>query len=120
MERSILLCCLFAVVAADPVVEGSLGKIAGRIDTLFDVEIEAFLGIPFAKAPIGKLRFALPEPFGVVGDLNATEYGPACAQFPIMYFKGSEEEDCLTLNVFRKQGTTKDDKKAVSSFSFLM
>lgn len=114
MERAILLCSLFALAFADPVVEGTLGRITGKLDNLFDVEIEAFLGIPYAKPPVETLRFALPQPYGPVGNLNATEYGAECPQLPMWGWNGSEVEDCLFLNVFRKSGTKKDDKKAVS------
>lgn len=118
MGPVILLCCSLALAAAEPTVEGSLGKISGRIDTILDINIDAFLGIPFAKPPVGELRFALPQPFGAVGDFKADKYGAVCTQRPL-YVLGhaSEEEDCLFLNVFRKSGTTKDDKKAVSQIS---
>lgn len=118
MGPVIVLCCVLALVAAEPTVEGPLGKISGKINNILDVDIEAFLGIPFAKPPEGELRFALPQPFGPVGDLQADKYGSACPQRPILVIgTASEDEDCLFLNVYRKSGTTKDDRKAVSLIS---
>lgn len=110
------LCFLFGVLG-DPIVEGDLGKISGTISKVLDHDVEAFLGIPYAKPPVGDLRFALPETFGRVGDLDATEYGPSCPQlnpWPELSGNGLIQEDCLYLNVFRKHGTSKSDKKAVS------
>lgn len=110
------MCSVFALASAEPTVEGSLGKISGKIDTILGESVEAFLGIPYAKPPVGKLRFALPEPYGAVGSLQAIRYPPDCPQLPLFGFvRYSDEEDCLHLNVFRKRGTTKDDKKAVSA-----
>ena len=115
MGPAIVLCCLLSLAAAEPTVEGSLGKISGKIDKILDVDIDAFLGIPYAKPPVGELRFALPQPFGAVGNFQADKYGAKCTQRPLHILVGaSEEEDCLFLNVYRKSGTTKDDRKAVS------
>lgn len=63
----------------------------GRID---------YLGIPYAEAPVGDLRFkrSVPKtPWD--GVIDAYEYGPA----PIQYNNGRimGEEDCLTVNVQR-------------------
>lgn len=60
-----------------------------------------FLGIPFAKPPVGELRFCPPEePEEWKGVLDCTHYTPACIQsrraehtFPI-------SEDCLYLNIY--------------------
>ena len=71
-----------------------------------------FLGIPFGKPPVGRLRFAVPESAGPWnGVLNATEHPPGCLQMsrseifsqPARGF----DEDCLYLNVFTSvSGTT--------------
>lgn len=116
MGPATVLCCFLALAAAEPIVEGSLGKISGKLDSVFNVAIEAFLGIPYAKPPVGELRFALPQPYGAVENFRADKFGAVCAQpaFPILRVSG---EDCLFLNVYRKSGTTRDDKKAVSPTS---
>lgn len=61
-----------------------------------------FLGIPFAKPPVGELRFAPPvEPDGWDGELICDHYSNDCIQKA----RGPEpvehiSEDCLYLNVF--------------------
>jgi para-nitrobenzyl esterase len=56
----------------------------------------AFRGIPFAKPPVGALRWAAPQTADTwTGVRDATEYGSDCVQS-----NGSGSEDCLYLNVF--------------------
>jgi para-nitrobenzyl esterase len=69
----------------------------------------AWLGIPFAKPPVGPLRWRAPEPPEPwAGTRQALAFGRACVQFasPIGGEPGADEgepsgdEDCLTLNVY--------------------
>ena len=70
-------------------------------------DVRVFRGIPFAKPPVGQLRFGAPEPpepwHGVH---DATRFGPASHQAsrppaPILGILVDEEsEDCLSLNVW--------------------
>ncbi|XP_003744359.1 cholinesterase 1 [Galendromus occidentalis] len=116
--------CLLAVAAAfvgsvdcEPFVNSSFGTISGRSDSFEDVEVESFLGIPYAKPPLGDLRFAYPQVFGPVGELNASQFSSKCHQRESKSTSrpasAVESEDCLYLNVFRKAGTQADAKKAV-------
>lgn len=56
-----------------------------------------FLGMPYAKAPIGSLRFARPLSLtdSFTGTRDATEYGASCYQYGTNF---TLSEDCLTLN----------------------
>uniref|UniRef100_A0A182NJF9 Carboxylic ester hydrolase n=1 Tax=Anopheles dirus TaxID=7168 RepID=A0A182NJF9_9DIPT len=70
---------------------------------------EAFLGVPFAKPPVGELRFANPvpsDPWDKRELYNATYERPMCLQrndlLPDPPVTGSE--DCLYLNVYRPKG----------------
>ncbi|KAG5678816.1 hypothetical protein PVAND_008450 [Polypedilum vanderplanki] len=66
------------------------------------INFHAFLKIPFAKPPIGDLRFQAPvENEKYNGILNATAYGPVCYQ-KIEYDNFEQSEDCLHLNVYTK------------------
>ncbi len=82
-----------------------------------------FLGIPYAEAPVGELRFQDPVPVkSWQGVMNATKFGAKCPQRG--FFSGdtsevSGEEDCLFLNVFtpRLPAARRTLKKSTSSFS---
>ena len=46
--------------------------------------VHQFLGLPFAEPPIGKLRFAAPNPSKPwTGVREATKYGPSCPQHTV-------------------------------------
>ncbi|HZQ42218.1 MAG TPA: carboxylesterase family protein, partial [Acidobacteriaceae bacterium] len=67
-----------------------------------------FLGIPYAAAPVGRLRWVAPqEPAKWAGVRDASSYGAACPQLPSAWLPemlGRKEmqtsEDCLYLNVW--------------------
>lgn len=78
----------------------------------------AWKGIPFAKPPIGPLRWRAPvEPDRWTAPLAATQFGSACLQNGRIYGPGANNrydatigttlntpvgsEDCLTLNIWR-------------------
>ena len=74
---------------------------------------EAFLGIPYAKAPVGDLRWRAPQPVEPwQGVRDASEYGNDCAQVPFPSDAaplGTEPaEDCLFMNVWRPAGAASD------------
>lgn len=62
----------------------------------------SYRGIPFAKPPLGELRFKAPEPVESwrPKTFDAFEYGKSCSQlfFPGVHLDTSE--NCLFLNVF--------------------
>ncbi|KAK7068043.1 Carboxylesterase 5A [Halocaridina rubra] len=66
----------------------------------------AFRGIPYAKPPVGKLRFQDPVPSGRWSELrNGSVIPPQCPQIAITFYTEGKlevvgEEDCLYLNVF--------------------
>ncbi len=65
----------------------------------------AFKGIPFAKPPVGKLRFKAPLPYGEwEGVLDCTRYGSRPVQVPPPWCLDQKQavysEDCLNLNVW--------------------
>jgi len=63
--------------------------------------LSQFLGIRYAKPPVGELRFAPPEPWPSQpgAPVNATSYGPGCPQLSAFETYNGLSEDCLTLNV---------------------
>jgi para-nitrobenzyl esterase len=80
----------------------------GRVQGFADAGLEVFLGIPFARPPLGRLRWRAPEPPEPwAGVRDATRYGPSCVQpsleleaFMPGFDVGPQSEDCLYLNVF--------------------
>lgn len=115
------------------------GVIVGR--TRFGVE--EFLGIPFAEAPLGDLRFKHPMPYNsTYNNFKAVKYSPSCmAIHPLslsatikknidnipkfmrsFYLEslnlGDMSEDCLHLNIFRPKGVSKDAKLPVILYIF--
>jgi hypothetical protein len=75
-------------------------------------------GIPYAKPPVGDLRFRPPSPFDWSTRSNktfsATNFGNRCLQGGSGPSAGtSTSEDCLTLNVYRPTGTSAGAKLPV-------
>ncbi|VEN56833.1 unnamed protein product [Callosobruchus maculatus] len=84
------------VTIADGTLRGKQGK--DYHDGLF----YSFLGIPYAKPPIGERRFKAPEPVEPwKGVKDATKRGAECPQFMAVTF--GNEDNCLNLNVFTKE-----------------
>ncbi|KAK1846017.1 carboxylesterase [Colletotrichum chrysophilum] len=97
------------------------GPITGHLASNASVVIE-YLGIPYAKPPVGDLRFAPPVQFTSNASYDASNFGFDCplspskkvdypdmtpqAQRIISYFASGagtpQSEDCLTLNIWAK------------------
>ncbi|KAF7955202.1 uncharacterized protein EAE97_000461 [Botrytis byssoidea] len=114
-------------------VQTSSGPVNGH-PSLNNSQVSEYLGIPFAKPPIGDLRFAAPVAYNGTTTINGTNFGYTCpaqtstynatvvAQsditstgLGIVNLLGdltAQSEDCLTLNVWTKPQTG-DVKKAV-------
>ncbi|XP_044062749.1 thyroglobulin isoform X2 [Siniperca chuatsi] len=58
-----------------------------------------FLGVPYARPPIGSLRFEVAQPADWMGTWDATKPRPSCIQ-PGDVESAASSEDCLYLNVF--------------------
>ena len=85
--------------------------------------VNRFLGIPYARPPVGALRFRDPLPPAAwkPSVYNATVFGKVCLQQRNNYFRNSirevwpsftwesdSSEDCLYLNVFAPANSTSD------------
>ncbi|KAM4619456.1 carboxylesterase 3 isoform 2-T2 [Polymixia lowei] len=98
----------------DPVVSMKNGKVRGEYITVKGTErrVKQYLGIPFARPPVGPLRLAAPqaaEPWE--GERDGTRQPLMCIQDPaiavevsrmmsIEYTIPGVSEDCLYLNVY--------------------
>lgn len=109
LSISVHICFAFVDVD-DLTLQINDGEILGRYMTSESGRtISAFLGIPFARPPIGELRFRAPQkPIPWNGTLVTQYEPPKCPQ--IDTFSGSTsfegEEDCLYLNVYVPERTT--------------
>lgn len=75
--------------------------------------VKKFLGVPFAQAPVGELRWKAPQPVQAwEGVRSAKQFGDDPMQpniFGDMSFRGSgRSEDCLYLNIWTTAATTAD------------
>ncbi|XP_052891539.1 juvenile hormone esterase-like [Anopheles moucheti] len=79
--------------------------------TFNDVSYCAFLGMRYAKPPVGELRFANPVPLNPEGHRNHTTYGSVCPQYKNINQQDEimGSEDCLYLNVFVPLQETRTD-----------
>lgn len=65
------------------------GQVKGKLLSTKDGDVRAFLGIPYATPPVGKLRFRVPQPAKPWrGVKDATKYGNTCYQLPDTTFPG--------------------------------
>ncbi|XP_013404935.1 carboxylesterase 5A-like [Lingula anatina] len=103
-----------------PVVRINLGKIVGdrrEVDTGASAGVvDRFLGIPYAKPPVGRLRFTNPELHPGWGESirQAKQFGPHCPQpdssislYAVLgrtIINLTRDEDCLFLNVYVPRG----------------
>ena len=75
--------------------------------------VKKFLGVPFAQAPVGELRWKAPQPLQPWDGIRpAKAFGDDPMQpdiFGDMAFRGSgRSEDCLYLNIWTTAATTAD------------
>ncbi|CCD62335.2 Carboxylesterase type B domain-containing protein [Caenorhabditis elegans] len=113
ISSSSLFLLLFSFQFVYPrIIKTSLGRLEGKQSGKYQL----FRRIPFAKPPIGTLRFQKPESAEKWnGVWNATEYGPACmsnstwTQSPQKWV----DEDCLHVNIFTSDKCLKSKDCAV-------
>ncbi|XP_054168287.1 cholinesterase-like, partial [Oppia nitens] len=79
------------------------GTVRGHTISVFNHTVNEFLAIPYAKPPVGELRFDKPKPIDkpLKTIINATVQGYACMQ-PKLFntYTNNVSEDCLVLNIW--------------------
>ncbi len=85
----------------------------GVLEGIEEDGVKKFLGVPFAQAPVGELRWKAPQPVQPwEGVRAAKQFGDDPMQPDIygdMSFRGSgRSEDCLYLNIWTTAATTAD------------
>ncbi len=78
----------------------------GALEGMQADTVRVFLGIPYAKPPVGALRFAAPVPADKwSGTFQAKQFGPSCVQpSSLLGATNTLDEDCLSLNVYAPVG----------------
>ncbi|HZQ21942.1 MAG TPA: carboxylesterase family protein [Terriglobales bacterium] len=73
----------------------------GPVRGVMTETLRAFLGIPYAAPPVGKLRWRPPEDHALwFRPLDASRFANHCPQQASVFGTASVTEDCLYLNVF--------------------
>ena len=111
MKIHIFILTLISQLKAEQVlVKTNLGQIQGKVETVINSEkrYAAFTSIPYAKPPVGNLRFKDPQMASAwQGTLEATGKPPQCPQLGLDPQRLTQnpddvqgQEDCLYLNVY--------------------
>ncbi|KAH6847627.1 Alpha/Beta hydrolase protein [Chaetomium sp. MPI-CAGE-AT-0009] len=118
---------------ADLSVKTKGGVIHGTFDDATP-DVRQFLGIPYARPPVGDLRFAPPQPAPPFGELDAKEMTPSCMQYTnsvpniqtheVLEYNlgglngstGPISEDCLTLSIWAPRGKAKKNLPVIMFF----
>lgn len=98
------------VVMAKEITQITGGKVAG----VKQGDVVAYKGIPYAKPPVGELRWRAPQPVAPwQGEFDASMYGHDCMQLPFPSDAAplgtTPAEDCLVLNVWKPAKAVKGD-----------
>lgn len=77
----------------------------GKVQGVRERGVSIWRGVPYARAPVGPLRFRPPEPpLPWTGIRDATRFGPAAVQITDHVFvqdvPAAQSEDCLHLNIW--------------------
>ncbi len=104
---SILLCISFFATAQNNTFSVQTQIKYGTIEGLYDTKtgIQTYFGIPFAKPPVGELRWKAPQALSNwIGVKETKKFGPRPMQKIVFGDMGSRSnglsEDCLYLNVW--------------------
>ncbi|XP_026479336.1 esterase B1-like [Ctenocephalides felis] len=107
MNKLYVVVLFFAIlqcVLCEPLVKVTQGMLRGKEYVTDDGQCyHAYKGIPYAKAPLGHLRFKAPqEPESWFGVRKAFTEGNICKQYDLSTGekKIAGDEDCLYLNVY--------------------
>lgn len=96
-------CCIVLAAPPQPIANTAQVEAIGK--WIQDGGQKAFLGLPYAKPPVGDLRWKAPQPpSGWTGMRDATRFAARCEQWHVwndyIFLDSGPSEDCLYLNVY--------------------
>lgn len=103
-------------------VDTTTGPIAGQLIYFHGRQVCQFIGIPYAQAPIGKLRFMKPLPINTKwrNVIEENQFKPSCPQeFPnwakhmMRPTTNETNEDCLYLNIWQPVYDESSPRKSI-------
>lgn len=122
--KCFLTLSLLVILASteDPVVETGSGKVRGDTISVLGQDVEVFRSIPFAKPPVGTLRFRKPEPVEPWDGIRDARPLPNSCMQSLDDFKDFEgvnmwnantkiSEDCLYLSLWIPSNARKSKLK---------
>ncbi|KAL4950663.1 Alpha/Beta hydrolase protein [Aspergillus filifer] len=134
LVRLLALASTVVAIAPDLQIQTTSGLVHGIYNDTAQT-VRAFLGIPYAEAPINELRFSPPvakSPISADQPIDASKFGPPCPQtfsydnesiWSILPYNpwntANISEDCLSVNVWTpvtSNTASQDEKKAVLMF----
>ena len=113
MVMAMALCCFSACTQKAEDVTLQVKTQYGVLEGFEEDGVKKFLGVPFAQAPVGELRWKAPQPLQPWDSIReAKTFGADPMQLDIfgdMNFRGSgRSEDCLYLNIWTTAKTKAD------------
>ncbi|XP_023311000.1 venom carboxylesterase-6-like [Anoplophora glabripennis] len=95
-----------------PEIDTPLGRVRGYWKTLDGITYAAFEGIPYAKPPVGDLRFEESEPIPAWSGTWVANVSYTCLQSQVLstIHNESGDEDCLYINVYIPEDSVKNPK----------
>ena len=93
------------------VVDTTAGPVRGRSSAHSGHDVTSWKGIRFAAAPVGELRFQIPQPAEPHREVfDASAFGPACPQPKLanmpLELGAAPGDDCLRLNIWAPSDTS--------------
>lgn len=87
----------------------------GEIQGAHVAGVDQYRGIPYARPPVGELRWAAPQPpTSWSGVRDGSQFGPACPQArELIADNGPQSEDCLFLNVYVPPGASESPRPVI-------
>ncbi len=109
---SLLAAAVSAAASEAPLIQTAYGDLSGVTEN----GMHAYLGVPYAKPPVGNLRWMPPEaPAKWEGVLKADHHAERCLQKKDLgsFSKDGGSEDCLYLNVYTDENADPKKKRPV-------